>query len=422
MKIAIIGSGIAGSSLAYYLRDMDVEVTIYESRDVVGGRMRDVTFEGTPIEIGAGFFHTANQNIMELTSALDLEKIELHSDTFGLWDGNKMRYKTHKNSIFSKLILLRHFGFNLFKLQGVVNFVKDKVRNFYERDEVFYSVPEMIKMLGFDEIYLDNFETSLSKMGVGSKILTELAMPATQYIYHQCGKREMNGFAGYVSLIASDGDPIYFLKEGNKSLCQALVRESRYTLCLNEKVNEIKPSGERFVVNLNNVNINYDMVVIATPLEIADIKIDIDDNKILTRRLYYPYTKTIVKGIINPNYFGTDNVPEMIFTTEEKIQLMFGMSKKKSDDDGDVWVISSENEIKKEILDKMFQKILNIENHTVSYTYPNLFPLKFDSFPPLEIQKNLFYISSVDSLSPTMEGSLIVSRNIAKLIKKKIRM
>ena len=64
-----------------------------------------------------------------------------------------------------------------------------------------------------------------------------------------------------------------------------------------------------------------------------------------------------------------------------------------------------------------FCTIVESQPHQVSYTYPDLEPIDFDKFAPMIIQDGLFYLSGVDTLSPTMESSLIVSRNISKLLK-----
>ncbi len=279
MKLAIIGSGIGGSSLAYFLKDSNMEITVYESREIVGGRMRHVDFKGRPVEIGAGFFHTANRNIMQLTEKLGIEKVELSSDNFGLWDGNKMLYQTNNSDLITTLKLLIRFGFNLIKMQSIVKLVKSNIKQFYEKDEVFHSVPEMIKMMSFDQIYQESFDSNLSNFGVKEKIKTELALPATKYIYHQCGNRGMNGFAGYVSLIASDDEPIYYIKKGNRTLCEILLREARVTLSLKDKVTSIKKEGDRYSITSENGTILYDKVVIATPMEIAKIELINIDKK-----------------------------------------------------------------------------------------------------------------------------------------------
>ena len=56
MKIAVIGSGIAGMTTAYLLSE-DHEVVLFEANDYIGGHTNtaDVTLNGTPYPVDTGF-------------------------------------------------------------------------------------------------------------------------------------------------------------------------------------------------------------------------------------------------------------------------------------------------------------------------------------------------------------------------------
>ena len=153
MKIAIIGAGIGGSSLAYYLGNTkEHEITVFEGREEVGGRIRNVKIDDKIVETGAGFFHSVNKNIISLADELHIEKTQLVSDTLGLYNGEKMLYQTPKSDFLSTVKLLFRFGFNLLKLKGGVNLVKSNVTKFYDDDTPFLSIPEMIDRMGFGTI------------------------------------------------------------------------------------------------------------------------------------------------------------------------------------------------------------------------------------------------------------------------------
>lgn len=421
MKIAIIGAGIGGSSLAYYLgKNEEHEITVFEGREEVGGRIRNVKIDDKIVETGAGFFHSVNKNIISLADELHIEKTQLVSDTLGLYNGEKMIYQTPKSDFLSTLKLLFRFGFNLLKLKGGVNLVKSNVTQFYDDDTPFQSIPEMIDRMGFGTIYTNELETQLQEMGVNEKIIAELAIPANRTIYHQCGDRQMNGFAGFVSLIASDNQPIYYINNGNKTLCQKLISKSGAKLHLAKKVISISQIDKGYNVATSDGKLEFDIVVIATPLEVADIEIEnvkdmVDINSY--NRKFVPYTKTIVAGEINPSYFGVKEAPDMIMTTENSTAPMKGMNKNCITGKGvTVWTLSGEESVDREELDKMFLSINEVHYAKVSYTYPDLTPMDFDKFPPLILGNNLYYANGVDSLSPTMESSIIVAKNISRLI------
>lgn len=422
MKIAIIGAGIGGTSLAYYLGKKEKhDITVFESRDEVGGRIRNVIIDDKIVETGAGFFHSVNKHIISLADELNLEKAQLVSDTMGLYDGNKMLYQTPKSNFLSTMKLLFRFGLNLTKLKAGVTLVKSNVTSFYSDDKTFQSIPEMIERMGFGIIYTNELGKQLQEMGVNEKITAELAIPANRMIYHQCGNRQMNGFAGFVSLIASDNQPIYYIKNGNKTLCQKLVNKSGAKLHLATRVNKIRKIGAGYAVEVNGEIQKFDIVVIATPFEVADLTIeDVKDMVDISSydRNYVPYTKTIVAGKINPSYFGVKEVPDMVLTTENSTAPMKGLNKNCITGKGvTVWTLSGEDSVNREELDKMFLDISEVHYAKVSYTYPDLTPITFDKFPPLILGENLYYANGVGSLSPTMESSIIVAKNISRLIK-----
>ncbi len=122
-------------------------------------------------------------------------------------------------------------------------------------------------------------------------------------------------------------------------------------------------------------------------------------------------------GRINPSFFNTNKMPEMILVTEQKGIPMFGMTQLRKDED--VWVISAHDAIADELLEKIFLEINEVQRHTVPYTYPSLKPISFDNFEEIKIDDGLYYSSGVDTLSPTMESSIIISKNISRLLNEK---
>ena len=73
-KVAIIGGGLSGLSCAKYLSDAGHEPTVYEARDVLGGKVsawQDA--DGDWIETGLHIFFGAYPNMMRLFKELDIE-------------------------------------------------------------------------------------------------------------------------------------------------------------------------------------------------------------------------------------------------------------------------------------------------------------------------------------------------------------
>ena len=79
-RVAVVGSGIAGLTAAYRLQN-DVDVTVFEQNDWIGGHTHtvDVTLDGQTYAVDTGFivFNEWTYPRFELLSELDLA----HQDT-----------------------------------------------------------------------------------------------------------------------------------------------------------------------------------------------------------------------------------------------------------------------------------------------------------------------------------------------------
>lgn len=80
MKIAVIGSGIAGLSAAYRLSQSGCEVTLFEANDYFGGHTHtvDVNLEGVSYGVDTGFLvfnHRTYPQLVKLFAELDVETV-----------------------------------------------------------------------------------------------------------------------------------------------------------------------------------------------------------------------------------------------------------------------------------------------------------------------------------------------------------
>lgn len=81
--IIVIGGGVAGLMAAVKLRaSSDMNVTLLEAQDRVGGRIRTVQQDGNFIELGAEFIHGKPPELLALLEDLNLETYELEGENF----------------------------------------------------------------------------------------------------------------------------------------------------------------------------------------------------------------------------------------------------------------------------------------------------------------------------------------------------
>ena len=67
-RVAVVGSGIGGSSAAYFIRKglgARVDIDVYEQHDDIGGRMAVVEMDGQIFEAGGSVVHESNKYLTQ---------------------------------------------------------------------------------------------------------------------------------------------------------------------------------------------------------------------------------------------------------------------------------------------------------------------------------------------------------------------
>jgi monoamine oxidase len=88
--VLIIGAGFTGLTLAYYLKQLDVSVTLVEARDRIGGRI--YTKQNTnqaPIELGATWLVNEHSELLKLIKTLGLDVFEQHYGSTAIYEPSK---------------------------------------------------------------------------------------------------------------------------------------------------------------------------------------------------------------------------------------------------------------------------------------------------------------------------------------------
>lgn len=78
LRVAVIGSGISGSSFSYFLKNTlqsEVSLTVFEKEDEVGGRTKTMVVDGIMFHLGASVYFGENWNIANFTSLFHLTPV-----------------------------------------------------------------------------------------------------------------------------------------------------------------------------------------------------------------------------------------------------------------------------------------------------------------------------------------------------------
>jgi prenylcysteine oxidase/farnesylcysteine lyase len=133
--VCIVGSGMGGASASYFLKEyagFPLDVSIFEERDRVGGRMAVVDLQGDTFEAGASIIHPKNLHCVNFTKLLGLKQTtDTDDESFGIWDGKQFVFQTARagDNIFSKAIAqimntlstLWRYGASLWRMQTYVS-------------------------------------------------------------------------------------------------------------------------------------------------------------------------------------------------------------------------------------------------------------------------------------------------------------
>jgi len=88
--ILIIGAGLTGLTLAYYLKQLNVSVTIVEARKRIGGRIyTKQNSNQAPIELGATWFVNEDSELLNILKTLNVEIFEQFYGTTAIYEPSK---------------------------------------------------------------------------------------------------------------------------------------------------------------------------------------------------------------------------------------------------------------------------------------------------------------------------------------------
>jgi phytoene dehydrogenase-like protein len=421
VNLAVIGAGIGGCSAAYFAHKYlpDSKVTVYERANRIGGRV--FTFHGEEIksELGATFFHPINKTICDLVKELNLKVTKLEeSMDIAVWNGTEIIFKSGQPMFYTMLKLLTKYKFSVPKLLFSLREANGKIKKWYNREEPaeFWKLFESV---GLDKWYKMPFDQILGEMGIDKKFIDELVTPITRIIYSQ--NAELGGFAGLSSLLGVYGESMYSLKEGNNVLPKKLLEASNAKVKLENKVESIKKTSKGSFQVLAGENTSvFDGVIVATPLEGANITFEGVATQKEQPREYQKIYIRLMKGKVDSRYFNlksSTKLPSIILTSKEADPVTRFSIKESKNGDSLVEVTSTEP-IGNDLLDGLFRNGRTVLAHTWNAAYPIFKPIQ--KIPSACLDNGLLYLNGIESAASSLETSAFAALNSIKTIKEQL--
>ena len=129
-NIIIIGAGLTGLTLAYYLKQHHINVILVEARDRLGGRIyTKESFGNAPIELGATWISTEHKLLLDLVKELKL-------DIFDQILGDSAFYEAIPNSPF-QLVPLPHSDSPSYRIKNGTKSIIEKLSSKIDSKNIF---------------------------------------------------------------------------------------------------------------------------------------------------------------------------------------------------------------------------------------------------------------------------------------------
>lgn len=348
LKVAIIGAGIAGASAAYHLHDQyahaDLDITIYQANPQVGGRIRsakvyDGAYTFQQVETGAQSFYADDECVQSLINETGLRrKLEPHypvKKLMGVWDGASFILRGEGDLKARTWTDWARYTWRYgFSVNNMRKWLSQKLPLFQRLlgrwEYANRNIPGDIENLGLTTELKSNAWSFLQNL-TSLEFSREIVQAITRARFGQ-NLATMNCLAAFAAINPAATDSV--MNGGNHKLIERLIRLSDVDLHLNSTVTKIQrspvrkyrltvkiPSHHHNQFPSNNEEADYDAIIIAAPLQMANIEFDTDIY--IATSSPRPYTSRHVTHFtspdpLSPNYFnlGTSfSMPSKIYTT-----------------------------------------------------------------------------------------------------------
>jgi len=256
MKIAIVGSGISGNTIAHLLHKKH-NITLFEKNDRIGGHSHthNIDVNGTPISVDTGFI-VFNKKTYPLFSSLLKELDVAYEDSsmsFSVFSKkNSLEYNgTNLNTLFSqrKNIFNPKFIKMIFE---ILRFNKESLALIETSEEL--SLGDYLAKNSYSDYFLKHYILPMGSAIWSSKLETMSKFSAKFFVtfLHNHGMLNINNRPQWLTI-----------SNGSKSYVQKLCRPFIDNIRLNTDINFIERKSNKVIVHSNHGSENFDYIFMA---------------------------------------------------------------------------------------------------------------------------------------------------------------
>ncbi|MEL0321774.1 MAG: FAD-dependent oxidoreductase, partial [Gammaproteobacteria bacterium] len=259
-RVAIIGSGISGLTAAYRLHN-DVEVTVFEQNDWVGGHTHtvDVTLDGQTYAVDTGFIvfnEWTYPRFLNLLSELGLSHQDTDMSFSVMSETTGIEYAgTNLSTLFAQRHRLLSPGYYRFLLD-IVKFNKTAIDDLaHDRIDASITLETYLKKLSLCDLFHSHYLLPMAAAIWSSDLNDVNQMPALFFIRF---------FKNHGLLSVTDRPQWYTLPGGSRSYIAPLTEGFRERIRLNTPVVSVRNTSQGVEVVANKRKELFDIVVLAS--------------------------------------------------------------------------------------------------------------------------------------------------------------
>lgn len=259
MKIAIIGTGIAGNVAAYHL-SKEHDITVYEANDYLGGHTHthDIQWQDRQLAIDTGFIVFNYRTYPEFTRLLNELDVPVQASNMSFsvkCDKTGLEYNgTTLNSLFAQRRNLLRPGFYRM-INDILRFNREAPQLLEQQDESL-SLGEYLSRGGYRREFIEHYILPMGAAIWSSTSEMMQQFPAYYFIrfFHNHGMLSVN-----------DRPTWYVIRGGSKEYLGKLIRPYRDRIRLNSPVTSVRRFPDHVeVTSAGQAPENYDYVFIAS--------------------------------------------------------------------------------------------------------------------------------------------------------------
>lgn len=242
MKIAIVGTGIAGNVVAHRLY-RDHEITVFEANDYIGGHTHthELDIEGRRLAVDSGFIvfnHKTYPNFVRLLRELDVREQPSEMSFSVRCDSSGLEYNgTTLNSLFAQRRNLFRPGFHRM-LRDILRFNREAPR-LLDIQQDSLTLGDYLKLQDYSSEFIDKYLLPMGAAIWSSDPAVMHAFPAAYFVrfFHNHGMLRVN-----------DRPQWYVIEGGSQRYVERLVAPFRHRIRLNSPIESMYRLPDKVVL------------------------------------------------------------------------------------------------------------------------------------------------------------------------------